>query len=125
MFCIGILFSCSSDDDGNPNTELIGTWQLVETLIDPGDGSGTFEPIESDKVIIFGADGTIFSNGNLCDIEASTDNPTSGTYSTANSTFSSPDCNNPGQEFSFERNGNILIIHYPCIEPCQAKYMKI
>lgn len=53
-----------------------------------------------------------------------TNNSTSGMYSTLNSTFNSADCNNLDYNYEFEQNENILIIKYPCIEPCQAKYIK-
>lgn len=51
-------------------------------------------------------------------------NPTSGTYSKSKWTFNSSDCDNPEYDFTFEQNGNILIINYPCIEPCKVKYKK-
>ena len=54
------LLNCSSDDSKpSGETALIGKWKLIEQLADPGDGSGTFQPIESDIVIEF------FSNGNV------------------------------------------------------------
>ncbi len=125
LFTVGILCACSDDDDNsNSNIELIGNWKLTAVLVDPGDGSGTFSTVESDKIITFENNGTITSNGNLCDMTISSDNQTSGTYSIAKSTFNSTDCNNSNHNFSFEQNGNILIIGYPCIEPCQAKYIK-
>ncbi|MBO3097044.1 lipocalin family protein [Gelidibacter pelagius] len=124
LITAGILFSCNNDDDSNPNTDLIGNWQLIEVLSDPGDGSGTFTSVESDKTITFKSGGIIASNGNLCDMGINSGNPTSGTYSTSKWTFNSPDCDNPEYDFTFEQNGNILIINYPCIEPCKVKYKK-
>lgn len=124
LFTVGILFSCNKDDDSNSNTELIGNWKLIEVLADPGDGSGTFFSVESEKTITFVSGGTITSNGNLCDMSIKSDIQTSGTYSNSESTFNSSDCNNPDYNFTFEQNGNILIINYPCFEPCQAKYIK-
>ena len=122
---IGLLISCNSDDDLSPNTDLVGEWELIEVLADPGDGSGTFQAVESDKTIIFHQDGTITSNGTICNLSIQTNNPTSGTYSFTDSTFNSPDCNDSEYEYQFEHNGNILIVFYPCIEPCQAKYRKM
>jgi hypothetical protein len=124
LLAVGILYSCDKDDDPNSKTELIGSWRLIEILADPGDGSGTFNSVESDKIITFENDGTITSNGNLCDMSIGSDNQTSGTYSNSELTFSSANCNNPDYDFTFEWNGNVLIINYPCIEPCQAKYIK-
>ena len=124
LLTVGILYSCDKDDDSNSNTKLIGNWKLIEVLGDPGDGSGTFNSVESDKIITFENDGTITSNGNLCDMSINSDNQTSGTYSNSEMSFNSADCNNPDYDFTFEQNGNVLIINYPCIEPCQTKYIK-
>ncbi len=124
LITVGILFSCNNDDDSNSEIELVGNWKLIEILADPGDGSGTFSSVESDKIITFENEGIITSNGNLCDMTINSDNQTSGTYSNSESTFNSSDCNNPNYDFTYEQNGNILIVNYPCIEPCRAKYMK-
>src|SRR5690606_23752383 len=120
---IGLLTSCDKDKKFS-NTELIGTWKLIEVLADPGDGSGTFRPLKSDKTITFEDDGIISSNGNLCDMLGNPDHPTSGTYSISDMTFRSSDCSDPDFDFSFKQDGNILTIYYPCIEPCIAKYKK-
>lgn len=123
LITIGLLYSCSSDDTST-NTELVGNWKLIEILADPGDGSGIFTSVESNKIITFNSDGTITSNGTLCDITITSNNSTSGTYSITESSFNSPSCINPSYNFTFEKNGNIIIIDYPCIEPCKAKYIK-
>jgi hypothetical protein len=120
----GIILSCNNDDDSNSNTELVGNWKLIEVLADPGDGSGTFNSVVSDKTITFNENGTLNSNGLLCDMSIESDSPTSGTYSNLELTFSSSDCINPEYNYTFEQNGNILIINYPCFEPCRAKYKK-
>lgn len=124
LITAGIICSCQNDDDSNSDLELIGNWKLIEVLADPGDGSGTFYPVESKKIITFKTDGTITSNGNLCDMSISSDHQTSGTYSKSESTFNSSACDNPTYNFTFEKNNNLLIVNYPCIEPCQAKYIK-
>lgn len=123
---LGIFSACSSDDDSNSNidTELIGNWKLIELLADGGGGSETFNSVESDKIITFNGNGTINSNGRLCDMSIGANNPTSGTYSISELTFKSSDCTNPDYNYEFEKNGNILIINYPCFEPCRAKYIK-
>ena len=119
-----ILNACTINDNTNDNGNLIGQWKLIEVLLDPGDGSGTFTEVESNKIISFSEDGIISSNGSLCDTSINTNNPTIGTYSAENSTFNSNDCIDPNYNYSFEQVGPIIIINYPCIEPCQAKYMK-
>lgn len=122
---IGLLSSCNSGDDLSPNTNLVGDWKLVEVLADPGDGSGTFSAVESNKILRFHQDGTVTSNGSICSMSIEANNPTSGTYSLTSSTINSPDCDNPDYNYQFELDGNTLIVIYPCIEPCQVKFSKI
>jgi len=117
----GILFSCKKNDEAN--SELIGVWNLTEIYADPGDGSGSFFDVDSDKTITFKRNGVLISNGDLCELSTSSDKRTKGTYSQTLSTFNSDDCTN-NQDFPFELNGNTLIISYPCIEGCKAKYEK-
>jgi hypothetical protein len=38
---------------------LIGTWTIKETLSDPGDGSGKWEPVSTGETLNFKSDGTI------------------------------------------------------------------
>jgi len=124
LITIGILFSCNKDEAVDSNTALIGNWKLIAVLADPGDGSGTFYSVESEKIITFESGEAITSNGNLCDMSINLDNQSSGTYSIAESSFNSSDCINPDYKYTFEQSGNILIINYPCFEPCQTKYIK-
>ncbi len=121
---IGILSSCNKEDDIPTATCLTGEWKLVENYVDPGDGSGSFRPVESEKRITFHSDGTVTSNGTICDMSIDADSPTSGTYSLAESAISSPDCGYPDYNYEYEQSGNELIIKYPCIEGCGAKYRK-
>lgn len=121
---IGFLSACNNNDDSNTKTELVGNWKLIEVYTNTG-GGGSFLSVDSNKTITFHNDGTITSNGSLCYLSIDTNTATSGTYSLSNSSFNSPDCDDPDHNFVFEQKGNILIISYPCIEPCQAKYKKV
>lgn len=118
-----IFFSCSNDDIAL-STELVGKWELIELFADPGDGNTEFFSVESKKTLTFKKNGTLISNGNLCSMSVDSDNSSSGSYSASESTFTSPECPDPDYNYSFEQNGDILIIDYPCIEPCRAKYKK-
>lgn len=115
--------SCDKNDAKNADTELIGKWSLIEVLADPGDGSGSFHAVQSNKIVEFHSDGTITSNGAICDMSIESSNATSGIYSIADSTISSTDCNYQ-MKIKFEKNGSLLIINYPYDEPCRAKYVK-
>jgi hypothetical protein len=124
---IFVLFSCSNDDDNQMTTEpeLIGNWKLIEVYADPGDGSGDFMAVDSNKTVNFGTDNIISSNGNLCFMSIESDSPTEGLYSEEEQTFSIADCGIVPFSSSFQIVDSNLIINYPCIEACQEKYVKI
>ena len=122
MSVLVFTISCSKEKS---ETELIGQWKLIEVNADPGDGSGTFESVESDKVVVFLKNGTVTSNGTICHISIESNNPTSGTYSISESTISSSDCVQTEFDISFELINSKLILRYPCIEGCQEKFTKI
>jgi hypothetical protein len=46
-----------------------------------------------------------------------------GTYSEVNATINSTNC--PNSTIKYELNGNTLILIYPCIEACKAKYTRV
>jgi hypothetical protein len=58
-----LLPACRKTHQTAGNTaSLPGTWTLVETLMDPGDGSGTWKPAQSPLVLLFTNDGQIQGN---------------------------------------------------------------
>jgi hypothetical protein len=125
---VSFFASCNNDDDSNSqDSDLVGDWKLIEMYISEGSINGTFSPVVSNKTISFLNNGIINSNGSLCHLTTSVGNPTSGTYFETESYFITDACTEliPNLEFSFEINGNTLIISYPCIEPCLVKYEKL
>lgn len=118
---LGLLFSCNKNEEElAPDSSLAGTWKLTEVLADPGDGSGTFQPVSSNKNIVFISDNKVTSNGAICDMSIESNSSTTASYSEANSTIN---CQN--STIMYELNANSLILSYPCIEGCQAKYIKV
>lgn len=125
MVCVMALFgACKNDDDSTASPPLVGQWQLVEQLMDPGDGSGSFAPVDSEKKITFNADGSFSCNGNICELSGTAEVPTYGTYSLPDSTLYPEQCTQPVFPYTFEVDGAFLIISYPCIEACRMKYEK-
>lgn len=63
-----LFISCNTNDDAPTPEEvsLIGNWRLIEYLADPGDGSGVFTTIDSNKMLTFNPNGVITSNYSLC-----------------------------------------------------------
>ena len=123
---IGVLSSCEEDENpiNSSEPELVSQWELVEVYADPGSGQGSFEPVNSDKTISLFDNGTLISNGDICSMATEANSQTSGIYTLADSTFNSQDCNN-NHNYQFKLNGDTMVIYYPCIEPCQAKYKKV
>jgi hypothetical protein len=120
------LSSCNKERCGFGDG-LIGKWVLIEELMDPGDGSGTFQPITSDKVVEFKNDGTFDANGDMCGLSNQSDGTNhTGTYDTATETFSPNNCMSMApMSYQYKLDGNYLILTYPCICGCQQKYKRL
>ncbi|GJM34584.1 MAG: hypothetical protein DHS20C18_35850 [Saprospiraceae bacterium] len=126
LLAIATVLSCTPKDGGHSeNDALVGKWKLTAQLMDIGDGSGTFNPVVSEKTIEFLADGSVTSNGSLCQMTDQPEQATKGTYATNDLTISPTDCSTNGHKIFYELKNSELIISYPCIEPCRHKYVKV
>ncbi|WP_299311398.1 lipocalin family protein [uncultured Aquimarina sp.] len=126
LFLIPLLFvfSCSSDDDTIVNPDLLGKWRLIEQLVDPGDGSGRFEPINSDLELEFFAAGVLqVSNGTLCSLNIDSEGSSTESYSIDENVIN-VDCDN-AIGISFEIKEGSLFLYFACIEGCGQKYQKL
>ncbi|HHZ81758.1 MAG TPA: hypothetical protein EYN28_05905 [Flavobacteriales bacterium] len=119
LFSLAIMMAFASCDNCI-ESQIIDRYYLIEVLADPGDGSGTFQAVESDKFIEFYSDGTVTSNGELCGMGIDSNSATSGTYSLDTYTISTSSC----MDLNFEVTGDEVILDYPCFEPCRAKFLK-
>lgn len=120
IFPLFVLVLFSNCEETEP-VELINTWKLTETLFDPGDGSGTFQPVASEATITFLEDGTFETDAFSCGSYDEAD-IISGTFSTEENTLTFDECQ---FSYTFEQFGNILIINLVCIEPCRLKFRLI
>lgn len=137
IFLALLLFNCSSEDkNNNEENQLIGKWQAEAHLLDPGDGSGEFKPVETQRIIEFFSDGTVKVNGDLCFLTIDIGSQESGTYQIisddrADTTHDGeiiPDvnCNSGFNTIYFDLTANgKLIVWYSCIEPCGERFEKI
>lgn len=122
IFAFGlILMACSGDRDeietqADPNN-VIGKWLLIETLMDPGDGSGVYQSVQSNETITFNNNGTFTSSEGMCNGEEKT-----GTFDLDNLIITPSNCT---FTYTFKLEGSNLILHPPCIEACGLKYKKI
>lgn len=121
LFLISILLLSCDSNNIDPPEDIIGTWSLIEILADNGSGNAAFTKVQSLKNITFQNNGELSSNGNICSMSTSSNNVSNGHYSIIDEKISTIDCN---LEVAFNFQNNTLIITYPCIEPCLAKYKK-
>ena len=115
-----LLLACSDDDDGRTPVEpisIVGTWQLTSQYNDPGDGSGSFQPVTNGKTITVNEDGTYNCNVSIC-FNSLTAAAISGTY-TADQ-FTSPDCT-----VNYTFINDVIEFQHPCIEPCLERFTRI
>ena len=122
-FAILVILSLFTSCKKKERDSLTGTWELKEVLMDPGNGSGVFTAVSSDKNLVFHTNGNVNSNGIICDMSIESNTSTSGTYSEIDSTIISATCQN--LVIKYEVNGDTLILIYPCFEACKAKYNRV
>ena len=122
-FAILVILSLFTSCKKKERDSLTGTWELKEVLLDPGNGSGVFTAVSSDKNLVFHTNGNVNSNGIICDMSIESNTSTSGTYSENDSTIISATCQN--LIIKYELSGDTLILIYPCFEACKAKYIKV
>ncbi len=104
--------------------ELLGDWELIEVLYDPGNGSGVFTPVDSDARISFFADGSFVSNHDLCTLSTIGDENQKGVFSPMDMTLTPEGCNFGQRDLSYQVGGDTLVLSFPCIEPCLQKYLR-
>lgn len=123
-----VLLSCRETSEPIDTSDLVGQWQLAEQYFDPGDGSGTFSPIASDKRIEFFDNGIYSSNGQLCTMSPDSDQPSSGIIIPADGKLKSDNCGvNSDRDVlvSYKIEDDFLELSYSCYEGCRQRYKKI
>ena len=118
-----LMISCDSKEI-EPENDLVGKWRLIEVYADPGDGSGEYNPVTSDKTIEFKNNGQFLSNGQMCHVEIEPSAGSKGSYSIDDKTLTPDNCEF-AVDLPFEFQGSLLIIHHFCIEGCGEKYEKV
>jgi len=118
------VFSCSNDETTVEDTTIFGKWRLVAQLVDPGDGSGTFETVSSNLQLEFLGSGVLeISNGTLCTLALDTEGNSTARYSLEDGTIT-VNCDIP-ISISFELRSGSLFLAYSCIEGCGQQFKKI
>jgi hypothetical protein len=115
-----LFFLSCSDDDARTAVQpisMVGEWQVTSSYTDPGDGSGSFQPVTNGKTIVINEDGTWFCNVSICfgSLTAAT---TNGTYTATE--FISTDC-----EVNYTFIDGVFEFQHSCIEPCLERLTRV
>lgn len=121
------IVSCQSGftDTNTQITDINGKWQLLELLMDPGDGSGDFETTELDIILeIDNNNLNVEANGVLCGYSESK-NILTGKISLVDSIITAK-CEFTTLRHRFSLNkSNLTLSNLNCREACLAKFIKI
>ena len=121
LFCLLLLISC--EKEAAP-TGILGEWQLIAILADPGDGSGEFRPVDSEKRITFFENGNYSSNGLICEFTQNASGSAEGNYTSTEEGYQIECPGVPGFPINLRIENGFLLVSYPCIEPCMLKFRK-
>jgi hypothetical protein len=125
LFILALLaLSCTEDDGNLTPTSILGEWQLEAIYNDPGDGSGDFEPIESDMLLELLPNGRYTTSNSVCLRPASGDQADTGSYDETTGIITTDLCD-PAFPIRFELVDDKLIISHFCIEACQLRFRKV
>lgn len=124
LFLLAVLL-LSGCNNGELTTDIVGEWVLIEVLADPGDGSGRFRPVNSDKRISFFANGTYISTGAICNFSSEPDSNSNGIYTLTDTGYQILCGDAPDFPIGLQIEDGFLIVSFPCIEPCFEKYRKL
>jgi hypothetical protein len=96
-------------------TGLIGKWNLTESLMDPGDGSGQWTAPSEKTIIEFTKRGIIKYENKLSDNYKIINDSTMELSSSSSSTIN----------YRYQLDGDKLFLRPPCIEACGEKYERL
>lgn len=117
MAILGIT-SCRKDRADGPG-EIYGTWKLTEVWMDPGDGSGDYEPVKGKNQVI-----TIQKNG-IMDGKGAL--PGVISYKILDNSRIEVLLQGYGQPtiYQYKVSARSLTINPPCIEGCGYRFVRV
>ncbi len=117
-----LVLSCNKNKHSTQTPDDLGTWRLTAIYLDPGDGSGSYQSVSSQKKLKFDA-GLVLSNGQICDMSTDASSSSSANYQLSDSTIIGCSQYMLG-DLRFSITVDTLLVYYPCIEACIAKYIR-
>ncbi len=118
------LMTCKKDNgNSNSNTALTGKWKMSEGLADPGDGSGTWQPVSKEASQLYvqfdtngKLEGTAFPN----DVSYVVKDPVTLTFTSKDKVIQNYRYNINNGTLTMSPAGPIV-----CYEPCGTRYTKV
>ena len=124
-----LALGCSDKDEFEVSSDIVGKWKLIEVYADPGDGSGKFRPLKSDKVLDFSKNGNFrVVNGDICNINMQSKGSGMSTYTIDSTEIKDHyrlKINHCNLEFSCYVVDDVLTIYYSCIEGCGERFRRV
>lgn len=116
-----ILFAAACGKDGvKGNVSLTGKWKLSQNLADPGDGSGTWQPVTNSTSLMLNSDGTTSGTTFPNYVKYTTQGDTELTFSQVDKTT---------QNYRFKISHDTLFMSpdgpIRCFEACGIKFVKV
>ena len=125
LLAFAALFTACEDDE-DPIPPADSRWQLDAVLSDPGDGSGRFQSVDSDRTITLLSDGSYIAEGDICSFSEDGRPNTMGSYDIEGGTITPDDCVTiGGTPISLSVTADSLFIDYLCFEPCRHRYRAV
>lgn len=123
LLMVSLATDCSKFSSSKNNPEgFIGKWKLVETLADPGDGSGKWMPVSenhANSYVEFTDDGRLISKTLFIGYDQFHLNADSTHIILKKSSGVET------QELHYQLSNRQLTINLTCIEPCGLRFAKV
>lgn len=114
------IFSCNPEETSEITEQV---YILKEILVDPGDGSGTFEEVSiNSKLTLFSSNSYEIVDGSICQINPEIGIEDNGDLNFIDKKVYSNNCPDYNPQFNLEND--ILEIYPPCIEACVIRFVK-
>lgn len=113
------FFACTKDNKDFGTASIFGEWKEFESYMDPGDGSGTYQPVEG-ILLSIKSDSTYTCSAQHYAWGSN------GKISLVNDSTISINSNQSTTDFHaiFNKQNGILEVRYFCIEGCGSKFKK-
>ncbi|WP_299103931.1 hypothetical protein [uncultured Tenacibaculum sp.] len=123
LMFITLLYACSDNNAIASKSTVYGKWKLIEILADPGDGSGVFQQVMSDKTLEFKENGIVITNTSLCN-PYSEEVIGSGSYDFTEKVIRTGCENSNISKIYFEFENEYLILNFISNEGYSQKFEK-